>query len=103
MSEIPEKASEISLTEIVFPKLFRPKVFDFKCGLVMNLIRRKATKIMIRTSPGDVDKDDQLTIFKLNIFRIYYESVRYDLPLELINIGSSLRSRVCMQATSDKD
>ena len=29
LSEIPEKASESFLSEVVFPKLFRPKVFDF--------------------------------------------------------------------------
>ena len=29
LSEIPEKASESFLSEVVLPKLFRPKVFDF--------------------------------------------------------------------------
>ena len=29
LSEIPEKASGSLLSEVVFPKLFRPKVFDF--------------------------------------------------------------------------
>ena len=37
LSEIPEKASE-SLSEVVFPKLFRPKVLDFNVSTgTMNL------------------------------------------------------------------
>ena len=44
LSEIPEKASESLLSEVVFQKLFRPKVLDFnvndllilKTGLLYN-------------------------------------------------------------------
>ena len=32
LSEIPEKASESLLSEVVFPKIFHPRVFDFNVG-----------------------------------------------------------------------
>ena len=33
LSEIPQKASESFLSEVVLPKLFRPKVLDFNVFL----------------------------------------------------------------------
>ena len=38
LSEIPEKESEIFLSEVVFPKLFRPKVFDFNVAMLQIFI-----------------------------------------------------------------
>ena len=34
LSEIPEKASESFLSEVLLPKVFRPKVFDFNVSAV---------------------------------------------------------------------
>ena len=36
LSEIPEKVSESVLSEIVSPKLFRPKVFDFNEDVLLH-------------------------------------------------------------------